>query len=154
MSLILQTFFSHATFCIRVPNGRSSNNGRFIFSSPSDEFVNNFMMFKMKMYYIIGRMGPLCLYIRQTGLSWQQRKCILLLFKPWSMFIPKQDPLLWIYLHPQVCGPPQKIHSRSLHQKLCLTIFHLISNTSKACQSLGCHILVLESSMEVFIELL
>ncbi len=28
---------------MRVPNGNSSNNGRFVFSSPSNEFVNNFI---------------------------------------------------------------------------------------------------------------
>jgi hypothetical protein len=41
-----------------------------------------------------------------------------------------------------------------LHQKTFLTIFHLISNIVKACQSLGRHILVLELDMEVFMEVL
>jgi len=43
-----------------------------------------------------------------------------------------------------------KTHSQSLHQKLCLTIFHLVSNTIRACQSLQHHILALELDMEVF----
>jgi len=38
--------------------------------------------------------------------------------------------------------------------KNCLTIFHLASNIVKAYQSLGCHILALESDMEVFTEVL
>ncbi len=37
---------------------------------------------------------------------------------------------------------------------LYLTIFHLAGNIIKACQSLGCHILDLESNMEVFTEVL
>jgi hypothetical protein len=59
-----------------------------------------------------------------------------------------------IYLHPQVCVPSQKIHSQFLHQNFCLTIFHLVGNIIRACQSLGCHILTLESNMDVFIEVL
>ncbi len=47
-----------------------------------------------------------------------------------------------------------KTHSQSLHKNLCLTIFHLVSNTIRACRSLGHHILALESDMEVFIEAL
>jgi len=42
----------------------------------------------------------------------------------------------------------------SLHQKLCLTILHLVGNIVKACQSLGHHILALELDMEVFMEVL
>jgi hypothetical protein len=41
-----------------------------------------------------------------------------------------------------------------LHQKLCLTIFHLAGNIIKACQNLGRHILALESNMAVLIEVL
>jgi hypothetical protein len=41
------------------------------------------------------------------------------------MYAPGQDNLLWIYLHPHVYAFLQKIHSQSLYQKLCLTIFHL-----------------------------
>jgi hypothetical protein len=37
---------------------------------------------------------------------------------------------------------------------LYLTIFHLAGNIIKACQSLGCHILDLESNMEVFTKVL
>ncbi len=70
------------------------------------------------------------------------------------MFSPRQDPLLRIYLHPQVCVPFQKIHSQSLHQKNCLTIFHFANNTIRAYQSLGCHIMALELDMAVFIEVL
>ncbi len=43
------------------------------------------------------------------------------------------DLLLQIYLHPQVCALLQKIHFQSMHQKLCLTIFHLVGNIIKAC---------------------
>jgi hypothetical protein len=70
------------------------------------------------------------------------------------MFSPRQDPLLRIYLHPQVCVPSQKIHSQSLHQKYCLTIFHFANNTVSACQSLECRIMALELDMEVFTEVL
>jgi hypothetical protein len=70
------------------------------------------------------------------------------------MSTPRQDPLLQIYLHPQVCTLLQKIHFQSLHQNFCLTIFHLAGNTVKVCQSLGCHILALESDMEVLMEVL
>jgi hypothetical protein len=38
--------------------------------------------------------------------------------------------------------------------KNCLTIFHLSSNTIKAYQSLGHHILALELDMEVFTKVL
>jgi hypothetical protein len=41
-----------------------------------------------------------------------------------------------------------------LHQKNCLTIFHLASNIVRTYQSLGCHILALESDIEVFTEVL
>ncbi len=41
-----------------------------------------------------------------------------------------------------------------MHQNFCLTIFHLIGNTVKACQSLEHHILALELDMEVFMEVL
>jgi hypothetical protein len=47
-----------------------------------------------------------------------------------------------------------KNSSQSLHQKNCLTIFHLVGNTIKACQSLWCHILALKSNMEAFIEVM
>ncbi len=97
---------------------------------------------------IIEYTGPLCLYPRLVGPLRPQRKCILLLFMPRSMFVPRQDPLLWIYLYPQVYAFLKKIHSQSL----CLTIFHLLGNILWACQSLGCHILALELDMEVFMK--
>jgi hypothetical protein len=70
------------------------------------------------------------------------------------MFAPKQDPLLPIYLHPQVCVPSQKIRSQFLHQIFCLTIFHLTGNTIRACQSLEHHIMALELDMDVFTKVL
>jgi len=70
------------------------------------------------------------------------------------MFALRYNPLLRIYLHPHVCVPFQKIHSQSLHQKICLTIFHLASNIIKSCQSLGRHIMGLELDMEVFTKVL
>jgi hypothetical protein len=70
------------------------------------------------------------------------------------MFVPRQDPLLWIYLHPHVSAFPQKIHSQSLYQKNCLIIFHLTCNIVKAFQSQGHHILALELDMKVFTEVL
>ncbi len=39
--LILQTLLNHLTFFIRFIDGSSLVSGRFIFSSPFDEFVNN-----------------------------------------------------------------------------------------------------------------
>jgi hypothetical protein len=39
--LILQTLFSHSSLFIKVLDGSSLVNGKFLFSSPSDEFVNN-----------------------------------------------------------------------------------------------------------------
>jgi hypothetical protein len=59
-----------------------------------------------------------------------------------------EDKILYrefIYIHKYV-----PFLKKSLHQKLYLTIFHLAGNTIRACQSLGCHILALESDMEVF----
>jgi hypothetical protein len=70
------------------------------------------------------------------------------------MSAPRHDPLLQIYLHPQIRVPSLKIHSQSLHQKNCLIIFHLVGNTVRTYQSLGCHILTLELDMEVFMEVL
>jgi hypothetical protein len=37
----LQTFFNCATLLVKVLDGSSLGNGRFIFSSPSNEFMNN-----------------------------------------------------------------------------------------------------------------
>ncbi len=70
------------------------------------------------------------------------------------MFALKQDPLLWIYLHPQVIILPQKNHSQSLHKNNSLTIFHLTGNTIRAYQSLRHQIMALKSNMEVFMEVL
>jgi hypothetical protein len=70
------------------------------------------------------------------------------------MSAPRLNPLLRIYLHPHVCALPQKILFQSLHQLLCLTIFHHVGNNVKSYQSLGRHILALELDMEVFLEVL
>jgi hypothetical protein len=110
-NFLLQTFLNHATILFRVPDVNSLGIGEFVFSSPFDEFVNNFIEFGMKTCCIIVHIGLLCLYRRSTSPSWSQRKCILLMFKPWLLFTLIHDPLLWIYLHPHVCVPSQKIHS-------------------------------------------
>jgi hypothetical protein len=39
----LQTLFNRATLLVKVLDGSSLSNGRFIFSSPSNKFVNNFI---------------------------------------------------------------------------------------------------------------
>ncbi len=50
--------------------------------------------------------------------------------------------------------PFLKITLSILHQFFCLTIFHLVGNIVRACQSLGHHILALELDMEVLMEVL
>jgi hypothetical protein len=97
----LQTFVNHATFFTKVLNASSLDIKRFL-NSPYHlmSLWTILLMFEMKMCCIIGWIGPLCLYPRPVDPSQPQRKCILLLFMPWSMFVPRQGPLLWIYLHP------------------------------------------------------
>jgi hypothetical protein len=53
-----------------------------------------------------------------------------------------------------MCLSSRNSFSISLHQILCLTIFHITCSNVKAYQSLGYHILALESNMEVFSEVL
>jgi hypothetical protein len=65
---ILQTLLSYATHFVKVHDGSFLVNGRFVFSSPSDEFMNNVFMFVMRMCCIIGWIGPLCLYPRLATL--------------------------------------------------------------------------------------
>ncbi len=42
LSLILRTLFSRVILFARVPDASSLGIGRFVFSSPSDEFLKNF----------------------------------------------------------------------------------------------------------------
>ncbi len=152
--LILQTLFSHVTVLVKVPNGSSLGDGRLVLSSPFNEFVNKYIDVWNEDVLYNWTNRPLCLYPRLACLSGPQRKCISLLFKLWLICVPRLDHLLQIYLHSYICALPQEMHSQFLHQILCLTIFHLASNIIKAYQSLGHHILALESNLEVFMEVL
>ncbi len=50
--------------------------------------------------------------------------------------------------------PPSKNSFTIFASKLVFDHFHLTNNNVKACQSLGHHILALESNMEIFMEVL
>jgi hypothetical protein len=66
-----------------------------------------------------------------------------------------QDRILYygfIYIHKSEFFFKKFIHNLCI--KICLTIFHLASNTVRACQSLGYHILALELDTEVLTKVL
>ncbi len=76
--LILQILFNSATLFVKVPNGSSSINGRFIFSSPSDEFMNNIIDVRNE-DVLYNWMEKTFMFLSKVGSpSGPLRKCILL----------------------------------------------------------------------------
>jgi hypothetical protein len=89
LSSMLQILLRCVTFLARVLDASFLGMGKFVFSSPSVSFWTILLMFETRTCYIIGRIGHLCLYPRLVDLLGLQRQCILLLFRPWSMFAPR-----------------------------------------------------------------
>ncbi len=154
LSLILQTLFNCATFLTKVFDASSSSIGRFIFSSPSDEFVNNFIDVRNE-NMLYNWMDKASMSLSKAGRPFRATKEMHLAIIQALIDVCSKTRSYVADLFTSTCMCFSSKNSFTIFaSKTFLTIFHLASNIVRAYKSLGHHILALESDMEVFMEVL